>query len=170
MKNGGPVDKPFRIKRARALFPIRKLALLSQGQDAERHADAFASAFLMSRSSVTAHASRNTSLPALVKMKAIGAVSVAALNRRLFGVGMTSDWQYQTLSIEIAKRGFRTVSLARRHARPLTSCHLFLVRCVRRGSVGGKLQMVFEELLLLRRINRANCEFCITHIEHVFLW
>lgn len=78
-----------------------------QGRDAEREADAFASAFLMPRASVLAHAVRNPSLPALVKLKAIWKVSVAALNRRLFGVGMTSDWQYRTLCIEIAKRGFR---------------------------------------------------------------
>jgi len=78
-----------------------------QGRDAEREADAFASAFLMPRGSVIAHAVRNPSLPALIKLKAIWIVSVAALNRRLFGVGMTSDWQYRTLCIEIAKRGFR---------------------------------------------------------------
>jgi Zn-dependent peptidase ImmA (M78 family) len=78
-----------------------------QGRDAEREADAFASAFLMPRASVIAHAVRNPSLPALIKLKAIWTVSVAALNRRLFGLGMTSDWQYRTLCIEIAKRGFR---------------------------------------------------------------
>jgi Zn-dependent peptidase ImmA (M78 family) len=79
-----------------------------QGRDAEREADAFASAFLMPSASVIAHAVRNPSLLSLIKLKAIWMVSVAALNRRLVGVGMTSDWQYRTLCIEIAKRGFRT--------------------------------------------------------------
>jgi Zn-dependent peptidase ImmA (M78 family)/DNA-binding XRE family transcriptional regulator len=79
-----------------------------QGRDAEREADAFAAAFLMPSASVIAHAVRNPSLPILIKLKAIWTVSVVALNRRLFGVGMTSDWQYRTLCIEIAKRGFRT--------------------------------------------------------------
>jgi Zn-dependent peptidase ImmA (M78 family)/DNA-binding XRE family transcriptional regulator len=79
-----------------------------QGRNAEREADAFASAFLMPRSSVIAHAVRNPSLQALIQLKAIWTVSVAALNRRLYGVGMTSDWQYRTLCIEIAKRGYRT--------------------------------------------------------------
>ena len=78
-----------------------------QGRDAEREADAFASGFLMPRASVIAHAVRNPTLPALIKLKAIWTVSVAALNRRLFGVGMISDWQYRNLCIEIAKRGFR---------------------------------------------------------------
>jgi hypothetical protein len=61
----------------------------------------------MPRGSLIAHAVRNPSLPDLVKLKSIWTVSVAALNRRLFGIGMTSDWQYRTLCIEIAKRGFR---------------------------------------------------------------
>jgi Zn-dependent peptidase ImmA (M78 family)/DNA-binding XRE family transcriptional regulator len=79
-----------------------------QGRDAEREADAFASVFLMPRSSVIAHGVRNPSLQTLIKLKAIWIVSVAALNRRLYGVGMTSDWQYRTLCIEIAKHGYRT--------------------------------------------------------------
>jgi Zn-dependent peptidase ImmA (M78 family)/DNA-binding XRE family transcriptional regulator len=78
-----------------------------QGRDAEREADAFSSAFLMPRGSVVAHAVRNPSLPDLIKLKAIWTVSVAALNRQLFNVGMTSEWQYRMLCIEISKRGFR---------------------------------------------------------------
>lgn len=78
-----------------------------QGRDAEREADAFASAFLMPRASVIAHAVRNPSLSTLIKLKAIWTVSVAALNRRLFGVGMTSEWHYRTLCIELSKQGFR---------------------------------------------------------------
>jgi len=33
---------------------------------------------------------------------------------------------------------------------------------------GGFTQLVFKELLFLSWINRANFEFCITHIEHIF--
>lgn len=79
-----------------------------QGLDAEREADAFASEFLMPKASVIAHATRNPSLPDLIKLKAIWTVSVAALNRRLHSVGMTSEWQYRTMCIEIAKKGYRT--------------------------------------------------------------
>jgi Zn-dependent peptidase ImmA (M78 family)/transcriptional regulator with XRE-family HTH domain len=79
-----------------------------QGRDTEREADLFASAFLMPQTSVISYANRNPSLPGLIKLKANWIVSVSALNRRLHDVGMTSDWQYRTLSIEIAKRGYRT--------------------------------------------------------------
>lgn len=79
-----------------------------QGLDAEREADAFASELLMPKASVIAHATRNPSLPDLIKLKAIWTVSVAALNRRLHSVGMTSEWQYRTLCIEVAKKGYRT--------------------------------------------------------------
>jgi Zn-dependent peptidase ImmA (M78 family) len=79
-----------------------------QGRDAEREADAFASAFLMPTSSVIAHTVRNPSLSLLIKLKRIWTVSVAALNRRLHDVGMTSAWHYRTLCIEISKKGYRT--------------------------------------------------------------
>jgi Zn-dependent peptidase ImmA (M78 family)/DNA-binding XRE family transcriptional regulator len=78
-----------------------------QGQEAEREANAFASAFLMPRASVIANAPRYPSLPDLVKLKKIWTVSVAALNYRLHAVAMLSDWQYRTMCIEIAKKGYR---------------------------------------------------------------
>lgn len=79
-----------------------------QGREAEREADAFASAFLMPRASVIAHSPRYPSLQDLIKLKKVWAVSVAALNYRLHAVGMLSDWQYRTLCIELAKKGYRT--------------------------------------------------------------
>jgi Zn-dependent peptidase ImmA (M78 family)/DNA-binding XRE family transcriptional regulator len=80
-----------------------------QGREAEREADAFASAFLMPRASVLAYVPRYPSLPDLVRLKAFWSVSVAALNYRLHVVGMLSDWQYRTMCIEIAKKGYRSV-------------------------------------------------------------
>lgn len=78
------------------------------GREAEREADAFASAFLMSRGSILASAPRFTTLSTLVKLKKKWGVSVAALNHRFHQVGLLSDWQYRTLCIEIAKNGYRT--------------------------------------------------------------
>ena len=75
------------------------------GPQAEREANAFASSFLMPRSSVLAHARRNPTFDELVKLKKIWKVSVAALNYRLHTVGLTSDWLYRNLCIEIAKYG-----------------------------------------------------------------
>jgi Zn-dependent peptidase ImmA (M78 family)/DNA-binding XRE family transcriptional regulator len=79
-----------------------------QGRDAEREADAFASAFLMPRASVIAHGTKYPSLQDLIQQKRYWTVSVAALNYRLHAVGMSSDWQYRTLCIELAKKGYRT--------------------------------------------------------------
>jgi Zn-dependent peptidase ImmA (M78 family)/DNA-binding XRE family transcriptional regulator len=79
-----------------------------QGREAEREADVFAGAFLMPRANVIARSPRFPTVNDLVRLKRIWTVSVAALNYRLHEVGMMSEWQYRTLSIQIAKRGYRT--------------------------------------------------------------
>lgn len=79
----------------------------AKGQVAEREADAFASAFLMPRSSVLANAPYMATVDQLVRHKVYWTVSVAALAHRLHDVSLVSDWHYRTLSIEIAKRGYR---------------------------------------------------------------
>ncbi|WGS50146.1 ImmA/IrrE family metallo-endopeptidase [Paraburkholderia sp. D15] len=80
----------------------------TQGPELEREANAFASAFLMPRKSVLAHAPRVATLPGLVRAKHYWKVSVAALNYRLHALGMTSDWIYRTLCIQLAEAGYRT--------------------------------------------------------------
>lgn len=79
----------------------------TQGPELEREANAFASAFLMPRGSVLANAPRVATLPTLVKHKKHWAVSVAALNYRLHSLGLTTDWTYRTLCIQLAEAGFR---------------------------------------------------------------
>jgi len=78
-----------------------------QGREAEREANAFASAFLMPRASVLAYAPRMATLDHLVKLKKYWSVSVAALTYRLHTVGVLSDWHYQSLYIELSSRGYR---------------------------------------------------------------
>lgn len=78
------------------------------GREAEREAHAFASAFLMPEASVIARAPRFATIDQLEKLKRIWGVSVAALNHRLHTIGMTSDWHYRSLCVEIAKLGLRT--------------------------------------------------------------
>lgn len=78
-----------------------------QGREAEREADAFASAFLMPRASVIAHSPKFPTLATLVKTKKIWTVSVAALAYRLHFLGLLTDWLYRRLSIEITERGYR---------------------------------------------------------------
>jgi len=80
---------------------------LSHGPELEREANAFASAFLMPRKSVLCNSPKAATLPGLVQHKKYWAVSVAALNYRLHSLGMTSDWTYRTLCIQIAEAGYR---------------------------------------------------------------
>ena len=80
----------------------------TQGPELEREANAFASAFLMPRKSVLANGPRVATLPNLIKAKHYWMVSVAALNYRLHTLGMTSDWVYRTLCIQLAEAGYRT--------------------------------------------------------------
>ncbi len=79
-----------------------------QGQDVEKEAHEFASAFLMPRASVLANAPRFATIGHLVKLKKYWTVSVAALAYRLHTVELLTDWHYRTLCIQIAKRGYRT--------------------------------------------------------------
>jgi len=79
-----------------------------RGKDAEQEANAFASAFLMPRASVLAHATRFPTLATLVSLKSIWKTSVAALCHRLRSVNMLTEWQYRLLYIQISKNRFRT--------------------------------------------------------------
>ena len=79
-----------------------------RGKDAEKEANAFASAFLMPRASVLAHATRFPTLATLVSLKSIWKTSVAALCHRLRSVNMLTEWQYRLLYIQISKNRFRT--------------------------------------------------------------
>jgi Zn-dependent peptidase ImmA (M78 family) len=78
------------------------------GRKAEEQANAFASAFLMPRSSILAHVPRFPNLATLVSLKKIWQVSVAALTYRLHALGILSDWEYRMLYIQISRNGYRT--------------------------------------------------------------
>ena len=78
-----------------------------QGREAEHQANTFASAFLMPKASVLAHAPRLASIDHLIKLKKIWSVSLAALTYRLHSVGVLSHWHYQSLYIELSTRGYR---------------------------------------------------------------
>jgi Zn-dependent peptidase ImmA (M78 family)/DNA-binding XRE family transcriptional regulator len=76
-----------------------------QGREAEKQANAFASAFLMPRGSVLANVPRFPTYSTLVQLKKVWTTSVSALSYRLHELSVLSDWQYRGLCIEIAKRG-----------------------------------------------------------------
>jgi Zn-dependent peptidase ImmA (M78 family) len=80
-----------------------------KSRDVEHEAHAFASAFLMPRSSVTAYAPRLATLDRLIEAKRAWGVSLGALAHRMHAVGLISDWQYRALFIEISKRKLRKI-------------------------------------------------------------
>lgn len=77
-------------------------------RQAEMDADRFASAFLMPKRSILAKISRMPSLAQLLILKKNWKVSLSALVRRTYDLGLSSDWHYRQLSIDLATRGFRT--------------------------------------------------------------
>jgi Zn-dependent peptidase ImmA (M78 family) len=76
-----------------------------QGIEAEKEANAFASAFLMPRGSVIASAPKFPTYANLVNRKRLWTVSVGALAYRLHGLGLMTDWQYRGVCVQIAKLG-----------------------------------------------------------------
>lgn len=77
-----------------------------QGRQAEKEADAFASAFLMPRASVLAHVPKFTTMETLIRLKKIWSVSVAALAYRFHTLKVLTDWHYRTIYVELSKRGY----------------------------------------------------------------
>ncbi|WP_425907617.1 ImmA/IrrE family metallo-endopeptidase [Nitrobacter sp. TKz-YC02] len=76
------------------------------GLDAEKEANAFASAFLMPIASMKS-LGRLTTIDQLVAAKKKWIVSVAALAYRMHDLRLISDWNYHTLCVQISQRGYR---------------------------------------------------------------
>ena len=79
-----------------------------RGREAEQEANRFASAFLMPRGSVLAHAPMMPTLETLIRLKHHWIVSVGALAYRLQALGLLSEWNYRGLCIDMGQRGYRT--------------------------------------------------------------
>lgn len=77
-----------------------------QGRQAEKEADAFASAFLMPRASVLAHVPKFTTVDVLIRLKKVWSVSAAALAYRFHTLRILSDWHYRSIYVELSKRGY----------------------------------------------------------------
>lgn len=76
----------------------------TKGRAAEDEANQFASAFLMPKASVLAHAKKIVSISQLLVLKKRWSVSVSALTVRLHRLGLLSDWAYRDLCIQIRTR------------------------------------------------------------------
>lgn len=77
------------------------------GRDAEREADEFASAFLMPGDDVLAHLPANLTLAKLIQAKKRWGVSVAALARNAYELGLLSEWYYREMCKAISAMGYR---------------------------------------------------------------
>lgn len=73
----------------------------------EQQANQFASAFLMPLNDVKAKVHRPITVSMIIQAKSRWRVSAMALAYRLHAIGHLSDWQYRSVCIELAKRGFR---------------------------------------------------------------
>ncbi|MCL1056801.1 XRE family transcriptional regulator [Shewanella gelidimarina] len=74
----------------------------NNGRQAEEQADKFASAFLMPKGSILATVPSYPSLNQLLELKKHWKVSLAALIRRTFDLGLSSEWHYRQLNIELS--------------------------------------------------------------------
>src|SRR5262249_44304680 len=79
---------------------------IAHGPTLEREAESFASAFLMPRADVQAEAPRRADLDRLVAAKKRWKVSVSALAVRMKKLGLLTGYQYRSVFIELAKRGY----------------------------------------------------------------
>lgn len=88
---------------------LHKHAGKKSSPEAEKEADAFASAFLMPKNDVISVVPRRfITADKIIQKKTRWRVSAMALAYRLRSIGMVSEWNYKTLCIELTKRGYRT--------------------------------------------------------------
>lgn len=74
----------------------------------EREANSFASAFLMPRGDVRSRVPRFIKSETILKAKRRWRVSAMAMTYRLHTLQLISDWQYKSLCMELARRGYRS--------------------------------------------------------------
>ncbi|HHL4378385.1 TPA: helix-turn-helix domain-containing protein [Escherichia coli] len=79
-----------------------------KGQDAEREADAFASAFLMPQENVMAVKMVVPTFDKIVQLKSLWKVSAMALIVRMRNLNMLTEWQYNSLMRDATAKGYRT--------------------------------------------------------------
>jgi Zn-dependent peptidase ImmA (M78 family)/DNA-binding XRE family transcriptional regulator len=77
-----------------------------RGRDYEKEAELFASALLMPRGSVLAEAPRGGTLDQIIGAKQRWKVSAKALAYRMHSLGLLTEWQYRSVFVELANRGY----------------------------------------------------------------
>jgi Zn-dependent peptidase ImmA (M78 family)/DNA-binding XRE family transcriptional regulator len=77
------------------------------GKAAESQANEFASAFLMTESSVRAYFRVPPTLDKIIADKSLWKVSASAYTRRLKDLSLITEWQYRSFCVGLSKRGYR---------------------------------------------------------------
>ena len=79
----------------------------SRGRDVERDAQQFGAAFLMPAASIRSVVPRMRAptVPQLIQLKVNWKVSVAALARRLYTLGLMSEWSYRGVNVQLSRYG-----------------------------------------------------------------
>lgn len=81
---------------------------VSKSREAEREANAFASAFLMPRNDVRPRMPYKITVDTVLKAKVRWRVSAMAMAYRLHTLRLLSEWQYKSICIELGARGYRS--------------------------------------------------------------
>lgn len=123
---------------------------VAQGREAERDAQAFASCFLMPRSTVLATAERFPTLHSIMSQKQKWRVSAVAYVYRLHALQLLSDWHYRSLMKEMSRRGYRSQEPyeTRRETSQVLSKVFAALRKdrVSRGEIADELYLQVDEL------------------------
>lgn len=85
--------------------------VIPHGPDAEQRANRFASAFLMPQSSVIAQRLHNAAVDHVLTGKRIFNVSAMALNKRLYELGLITDWGYRSNAKNLSRLGYRRTEM-----------------------------------------------------------
>jgi Zn-dependent peptidase ImmA (M78 family) len=84
---------------------------IPHGPEAEQHANRFASAFLMPQSSVIAQRLNNATVDRILAAKRVFSVSAMTLNKRLYELGLITDWGYRSNAVNLSRLGYRSTEV-----------------------------------------------------------
>jgi len=121
------------------------------GPEAERQANAFASAFLMPRASVLGHMPSGAHVDQILRGKQIWNVSAMALTYRMHDLNLLSDWQYRSTCAELSRLGYRAgepQGMSQRETSQVLTKVFTALRSkhVRPWSVAAELGLTSEEM------------------------
>jgi len=150
--------KSFERSRFDAAHELGHLVLHKHGEcfgrQAEQEADAFASSFLMPRSTVLSSVPRQPTLARLLELKGKWKVSLSALVRRSFDLGLSSEWHYRQLNIQLSRLGYRSSEpngMTERETSLVAEkiCDHFRREGIKRGTILKEIDIPADEIAAL---------------------